>query len=99
MELPEGLEDYVEPEIGLAAVAVAALFSPKVRRGLRWGLVQGLSVLIAANDNLIALARQLTPSAPNASDLTFRQQLIDEARVEQAKKGRTAAAAERQKES
>lgn len=98
MELPERLEEYVEPEIGLAALAVAALFSPRVRRGLRWGLVQGLAGLLTASDNIMALTRQFTPTHQSASDGTFRQQLVGEAHVEQAKWVRTHSATERQRE-
>jgi hypothetical protein len=88
MEFPEGLEDYAQPEIGLAALAVAALFSPRVRRGLRWGLVQGVAGVLAAGDSIAGLARQLTPTEPRAQDGTFGRQLVEEARVEQAKRVR-----------
>ena len=88
MEFPEGLEDYAQPEIGLAVVAAAALFSPRVRRGLRWGLVQGVAGVLAASDGITGLARQLGPTEPRAQDGTFGRQLVDEARVEQAKRAR-----------
>lgn len=98
MELPERLEEYVEPEIGFAALVVVALFSPRVRRGLRWGLVQSLAGLLAAGDNIMALARQFTPTDQSASNGTFRQQLVDEAHIEQAKWVRSHSATERQRE-
>ena len=88
MEFPESLEDYAQPEIGLAALAVAALFSPRVRRGLRWGLVQGVAGVLAAGDSLAGLARQLSPTEPRAQNGAFGRQLVEEARVEQAKRGR-----------
>jgi hypothetical protein len=88
MEFPESLEDYAQPEVGLAALAVAALFSPRVRRGLRWGLVQGVAGVLAARDSIAGLARQLTPPEPRAQDGTFSHQLVEEARVEQAKRSR-----------
>ena len=98
MEFPERLEDFAEPEVGLAAVAVVALLSPTVRRGLRWGLVQGLTGLLAASDRIAALTRQLTSTEQHASDDSFRQKLVDEAKVEQAKGVRTHTAAGRQRE-
>ncbi len=88
MELPENVEGLAEPEIGLAAIAVAALFSPRVRRGIRWGLVTGLSGLLAASDSLVSLARHLTPAAPRTPTAAFRQHLVSEARVEQANQSR-----------
>lgn len=94
MEFPEGLEDYAQPEIGLAVMAAAALFSPRVRRGLRWGLVQGVAGVLAASDGIAGLARQLSPTEPRAQDGTFGRQLVDEARVEQAKRARAHPAAE-----
>jgi hypothetical protein len=99
MEFPESLEDYAQPEIGLAAAVVVVLLSPRVRRGLRWGLVQGLSGLLAASDSIVALAHRLTPATQHASDTTFRQQLIEEARIEQAKWSRAHTAVRRQSES
>jgi hypothetical protein len=89
MEFLEGLEDYAQPEIGLAVLAAAALFSsPRVRRGLRWGLVQGVAGVLAVGDGIAGLARQLTPTEPPAQDGAFGRQLVDEARVEQAKRER-----------
>lgn len=88
MEFPESLEDYAQPELGLAVLAAAALFSPRVRRGLRWGLVQGVAGVLAAGDGIAGLARQLTPTEPPAQDGAFGRQLVEEARVEQAKRGR-----------
>ncbi len=98
MEFPD-LEDYAQPEIGLAAAAVVVLLSPRVRRGLRWGLVQGLSGLLAASDGIVALAHRLTPMPQQTSDTTFRQQLMEEARIEQAKLFRAHTATGQQSES
>ena len=97
MELPERLEEYVEPEIGIAALAAAALLSPRVRKGLRWGLVQGLAGLLTASDTIMALARQFTPTHQPALDSTFRQQLVDEAHIEQAKRVRAHSVTEHQR--
>jgi inactivated superfamily I helicase len=98
MELPEGLEDYAQPEIGLVALAAVALLSPRVRRGLRRGLVRSLSGLLAASDGIVALARHLTPTEQPASIDAFRQQLVYEAHIEQAKLVHTKTAAERQQD-
>ncbi|MCS7173152.1 MAG: hypothetical protein N0A24_07125 [Armatimonadetes bacterium] len=42
------LEDYVEAETAIAFLASALLFSPRVRRTLRQGLVYGIAGALAA---------------------------------------------------
>lgn len=88
VELPESLEDLAEPEIAIAAVAVGVLFSPRVRRGVRRGLVAGIAGVLAAGDGIVSLARQLPGVGRRAPDSTFRQQLVSEARIEQMKRAR-----------
>lgn len=44
------LEDFFQPEVGIAAAVVAALASPKVRKILRRGAVAGLAGLLIAGD-------------------------------------------------
>jgi hypothetical protein len=51
------LEDFMEPEVGIAVAATAALTSPKVRRVLRQGLVYGLAGVLRAGDAVSAAAR------------------------------------------
>jgi len=96
MGLPESLEDHVEPEFGIAVVAAAALLSPKVRQGIRRGMVVGLSGLLMVSDSIVTLARRLTPVDQRAQDASFSQQLADEARIEQAKLARARVPSERQ---
>ena len=69
------LDDYVEPEVGLAvavtAAVTAAVASPRVRKTLRQGAVYGLAGLLMAGDKLGALARsaaQKTGEATTTSD-------------------------------
>ncbi len=92
MDFPERLEDSLESEMGLAAAVVIVLLSPRVRCGLRRGLILGVTSLLVAGDSVVALARRLIAAA-ETSDSVFRQQLVDEARVEQAKRVRIHAAA------
>jgi hypothetical protein len=43
-------EDFTEPEVGVAVAVTAALMSPKVRHGLRKGLVYAVAGLISVGD-------------------------------------------------
>jgi hypothetical protein len=64
------LEDFAEPEVGIAiavaAAATAAAASPKVRRVVRRGAVYGLAGLLIAKDKVTAAARGLAGSARQA---------------------------------
>jgi hypothetical protein len=55
------LDDYVEPEVGVAvaltAAVTAAVASPKVRKVLRRGAVYGLAGMLMAYDKVSAAAR------------------------------------------
>ena len=44
------VDDFAEPEVGVAVAVTAALMSPKVRRGLRKGLVYAVAGLISVGD-------------------------------------------------
>jgi hypothetical protein len=61
------LDDYVEPEVGVAvavtAVVSAAVASPRVRKALRRGTVYGLAGLMMAYDKVSALAHNAARSA------------------------------------
>ncbi len=61
------LDDYLEPEVGVAVVATAvvaaAVAAPPVRRALRRGAVYGLAGLLIAGDKLSALTRNAMQSA------------------------------------
>lgn len=53
------LEDYLEPEIAVTAVVVAAVFSPKTRKIIRRGAVYGLAGLLVAGDALTAAGKRV----------------------------------------
>ena len=44
------MDDFAEPEIGVAVAVTAAVCSPKVRKALRRGLVYTLAGLISVGD-------------------------------------------------
>lgn len=54
--MPLEVESYAEPEVAVAAVVVAAVACPPVRRKLRQGLVYGLAATLVAGDKVVALA-------------------------------------------
>ena len=60
------LEDYLEPEVGLAVAVTAAVASPKVRGALRRGAVYGLAGLLKAGDAVSALAQGVRRGAREA---------------------------------
>ena len=51
------LEDYMEPEVGVAVAVTAAVASPQVRQVLRRGAVYGLAGLLMAGDAVSMLAK------------------------------------------
>jgi hypothetical protein len=61
------LDDYVEPEVGVAvavtAAVTAAAASPRVRKALRQGAVYGLAGLMMAYDKVSAAARTTAEGA------------------------------------
>ena len=62
------LEDYMEPEVGIAVALTAAVASPGVRKFLRRGAVYGLAGVLMAGDAVSSLAqgvkRGVQQSAP-----------------------------------
>ncbi len=63
------IEDYLEPEVGVAVAVSAVIFSPPVRRVARRGAVYGLAGIMMAGDALASLAggigrgvRQVAPA-------------------------------------
>ena len=50
------VDDFLEPEVGVAVAITAALASPKVRGLLRRGAVYGLAGALVAGDAAVALA-------------------------------------------
>ncbi len=51
------LEDYMEPEVGVAVALTAAIASPGVRNVLRRGAVYGLVGILMAGDAVSTLAQ------------------------------------------
>ena len=51
------LEDYMEPEVGVAVAVTAVVASPQVRNVLRRGAVYGLAGLLMAGDAVSTLAQ------------------------------------------
>lgn len=64
--MPMELENYAEPEVAVAAVVVAAVASPPVRRKLRQGLVYSLAAALVAGDRVAALATAVAGGAHRA---------------------------------
>ena len=44
------MDDFAEPEVGIAVAVTAAVCSPKIRRTLRKGLIYSLAGLISLSD-------------------------------------------------
>jgi hypothetical protein len=61
------VEDYLEPEVGVAVAVTAALTSPKVRGLLRRGAVYGLAGVLTAGDAISSLARGVKRGAQKAT--------------------------------
>ncbi len=51
------MEDFLEPQVAIAAAVAAAVFSPRVRGVLRRGAVFGLAGALMAGDAVAAFAR------------------------------------------
>ena len=51
------MEDFLEPEVAIAATVAAAVFSPRVRGVLRRGAVYGVAGALMAGDAMSAFAR------------------------------------------
>ena len=51
------IEDFLEPEIAVAAAVTAAVTSPQVRGALRRGAVLGLAGALAAGDTIASFSR------------------------------------------
>jgi cell division septation protein DedD len=54
------LEDFIEPEVGVAVAVTAAVASPKVRQTLRKGAVYGLAGLLIARDRVASWATRVS---------------------------------------
>jgi len=77
------LEDFIEPEVGVAVVVTAAVASPRIRKVIRQGLVYGIAGLLIAGDKLKAAAsgvaqkaRQMTAGATNGTQEQAKPVLV-----------------------
>ncbi len=65
------LDDYLEPEVVIAAAVTAAVASPTVRKWLRKGAVYGLAGLMTLSDRVKGAAKNLAHNAQQmAGNLT-----------------------------
>jgi len=71
--MPVDLENYAEPEVAVAAVVVAAVASPPVRRSLRRGVVYGLAGLLVAGDKVAAAASAVAGGAAKIAKSTSKE--------------------------
>lgn len=77
------LEDYLEPEVGIAVAATAAIMSPQVRGILRRGAVYGLAGLLRAGDAISGAAQSAMTQVQQAaaSGVDAAQQTATEAQT------------------
>jgi hypothetical protein len=61
--LSMALEDYLEPEVAVAAVVTAAVFSPRARKFLRRGAVYGMAGILKAGDLATGFAGSIRQGA------------------------------------
>ena len=54
-----GLDDFLEPEVAVAAAITAAIFSPRVRKWMRRGLVFGTAGVLIASDTVTSFAKNI----------------------------------------
>ncbi len=64
------LEDFMEPEVGVAVALTAAVASPQVRSVLRRGAVYGLAGILMAGDAVSSLAQGVKRGAQKAAEAT-----------------------------
>lgn len=62
------VEDFLEPEIAVAAAVVATVTSPQVRGFLRRGAVLGLAGVIAAGDAVTTFGKGVTRGVQQAAN-------------------------------
>jgi len=67
------LDDFVDPEVGIAVAATALAFSPRVRNVVRRGLVVGLAGVMKAADSVGGAARNVAGEAQNAVATTVSE--------------------------
>ncbi|GHO85808.1 hypothetical protein [Dictyobacter formicarum] len=67
-------EDFVEPEVAVTAAVIAALFSPRVRKVIRQGLVYGTAGVLMAGDTITSFARSVSRSFGQTRTMMGEQQ-------------------------
>jgi hypothetical protein len=77
-------EDFLAPEVGITAVVVAAIFSPRARKLIRQGAVYGMAGVLVAGDAIASLGRsfgqgvqQAGATMANAAQNTANQAKAD----------------------
>jgi len=60
-------EDFLQPEVGIAAAVVAVVASPQLRRFVRKGAVFGVAGALIASDAVTSFARGVQQSAQKAA--------------------------------
>ena len=68
------IEDFLEPEIAVAAAVTAAVTSPQVRGALRRGVVFGLAGALAAGDTIASFSRGVRRGMQQVNGATSRGQ-------------------------
>jgi len=64
------LEDFVDPEVGIAVAATAVVLSPQVRNTLRRGAVFGLAGILRMGDAVSGAVRTVATQAQDAASAT-----------------------------
>jgi len=62
------LDDFIEPEVGIAVAVTAAVAAPPVRRALRKGAVYGLAGLLMARDKVASWAGNIRQRAQTTAE-------------------------------
>ncbi len=75
------LEDFIEPEVGIAVAVTAAVASPGVRKILRKGAVYGLAGILMAGDAVSTLAqgvkRGVQQAAPTDAPVPVAEEVAE----------------------
>ncbi|MBO0778108.1 MAG: hypothetical protein J2P37_04700 [Ktedonobacteraceae bacterium] len=67
------VDDFAQPEVGIAALVTATIFSPRVRRFLRRGLVYGAAGALMAGDAVTSFTRGMRQGARRAKEATSQE--------------------------
>lgn len=75
------LEDYLEPEVAVAAAVTAVLFSPRARKIIRRGAVYGMAGLLKAGDAVTAFAGSVRQGVQEAGAARSAPQAAGQAKT------------------